>query len=1025
MTDLIGTALRGLRARRLLSLGSVLLCALAIGSAVLAPIFSSAVVSSYGVTRLAEAPDNLTGLTFDLQPTRGAAGDVATLRERAADDLADRTGPLFERPRTFLETVDIAVLGGKGRLLASDGACAELVVEGSCPQASTEGPVEVLVAAGDLAHRRLEVGDRVSLGVPFDGHGAPVGQGRVVGSYRAPSDTDYWFDLSRLTSLPEFTTAAGVSLPFRPAPLIVDQSAFEQIPSAQWHLVMDTPLDIQPDWASPERESAAATAERLREVRTSTGQGLLTGESINELAAIDREVRDQEGAARSSIAPAVISVVLVALALLLRLLLAAADVRRPEMALASLRGVSRRRMWLLGLTEPFLLLLVAAPLGALVGGGTAILLVRSWLVPGLPVPLPWVSVAAAAGVLLMALLISVASIGIVMRETLSEQLSATTRPRRSGRVGTLAQLALLVLAAVVLATKLGQQGRGEAELTDLLLPIVLALAAGLLASRVTQHAAAWRTRRRSRSRSLADFVAMRALSRRTEGTLVVLPLTAAIAIGVFAAGVHDSAADWRHSVAATKAPADVVWDSPAPLGQAIAITHELDPRGEHLMAIGVGHYPSTSVAFIDAPRLAAVAAWPSAWTPDTSPQDVARTIAPPAPMPSFTGTDLTLTVDRAAEVDDELWVEVRLDVGGGVPQRVHVGPFPEGLSGRSVRVPWCARGCRVRSMAVAGPAGLPAEIKGTVALVGMESDGKSVPDAWTGWLPADADDPALQDLNADRDGLTFTLDTGPESAAVLVSSGGVPERVPVIGGLDSDDALELTDEGVVAPVNHAEFLVSRELMSESVPFLGPVGLLADHTAVTAARDLPDDGVTVHVLTRSDTPTAVRESLRERGMTVATTLEAEQGTLDASPYALALRLYTVVAVLVFLMALAGLVVSTAVQMAARRRDAASLRVVGVPRRTVMTAVALEFTMVLGGAAVAGGAAGALAQYLVLRTITLGTVESLATPRLVAAVDGSRLLLLAVLAAFVLGAVAAGTAVAAVRGARGGTLREDGR
>ena len=46
----------------------------------------------------------------------------------------------------------------------------------------------------------------------------------------------------------------------------------------------------------------------------------------------------------------------------------------------------------------------------------------------------------------------------------------------------------------------------------------------------------------------------RAISRRQEGTLVILPITAAIAVAVFGAGVYDSAATWRTSVAATVVP---------------------------------------------------------------------------------------------------------------------------------------------------------------------------------------------------------------------------------------------------------------------------------------------------------------------------------------------------------------------------------------------------------------------------------------------------------------------------------------
>jgi predicted lysophospholipase L1 biosynthesis ABC-type transport system permease subunit len=161
------------------------------------------------------------------------------------------------------------------------------------------------------------------------------------------------------------------------------------------------------------------------------------------------------------------------------------------------------------------------------------------------------------------------------------------------------------------------------------------------------------------------------------------------------------------------------------------------------------------------------------------------------------------------------------------------------------------------------------------------------------------------------------------------------------------------------------------------------------------------------------------------MSVETTLAAERKILDQSAYALALRLYAVVAALVLLMALAGLFVSAAVQLPARRRDAAALRVVGVPRRSVMVAVVRELAVVLGSAAVAGILAGSLAQYVVLRSITLGYAEGLATPALVATISPVRLGVLTVLAAAALGTVALVSASMTVRGARGATLRESAR
>jgi len=219
--------------------------------------------------------------------------------------------------------------------------------------------------------------------------------------------------------------------------------------------------------------------------------------------------------------------------------------------------------------------------------------------------------------------------------------------------------------------------------------------------------------------------------------------------------------------------------------------------------------------------------------------------------------------------------------------------------------------------------------------------------------------------------------------------------------------------------------VDPVLSSQSVPFLGPSGLMIDYTMLTTDRTVYEQKATVYVLARADTPASVTRGLQDRGVSVTTTLAGVRKTLDQGAYALTLRLYAVVAALVLLMALAGLFVSTAVQLPARRRDAASLRVVGVSRRSVMSAVVREFAVVLGGTAIAGLAAGTLAQYVVLRTVTLGYVEDLSTPALIAAVDWQRLAVLALLTALIFGTVALASAALTVRGARGSTLRENAR
>jgi predicted lysophospholipase L1 biosynthesis ABC-type transport system permease subunit len=215
------------------------------------------------------------------------------------------------------------------------------------------------------------------------------------------------------------------------------------------------------------------------------------------------------------------------------------------------------------------------------------------------------------------------------------------------------------------------------------------------------------------------------------------------------------------------------------------------------------------------------------------------------------------------------------------------------------------------------------------------------------------------------------------------------------------------------------------LLARSVPFLGPSGILIDYTMLFSDRQVYQQLFTSYVLADAATPPRIRDALSARGLTVQATRASAQRLLDNGAYALALRLYVVAAVLVLLMALAGLLVSTAVQLPERRRDAASLRVVGVPRRTVLGAVATELLVVLGSAALAGVAAGAVAEYVVLRTVTLGTVEDSHTPALVASVQWPWLLLVAAGTVGVLLLVAVASGALAVRGARGSTLRESAR
>lgn len=506
---------------------------------------------------------------------------------------------------------------------------------------------------------------------------------------------------------------------------------------------------------------------------------------------------------------------------------------------------------------------------------------------------------------------------------------------------------------------------------------------------------------------------------------MILPVTAAIAVCVFGFGVYDSAASWRASVAATTAPADEVWTSPLPMNQTVGLTHQVDPQGRYLMAANQISSLGPTYMVVDTPRMSRVAIWPDQWTPGHSAAQVAKALEPRAPIPQVVGRSIGLTVTNQTKARD-LTVRLRLNVLSDRPHFAFLGPFKPGTSTRTEKVPFCQQGCAFDGITIAGPAALTDVLNGTVTLSDLTVDDTVQPTAFSGsgWgvMPQSTGADAIVDVRVRGGALTTDLSSGSESVLAQLSAGRIPDALPVARGVKAEGG---TQTGAAHEEVSSEFPNDSVFRAQSVPFLGPQGVMIDYTMMNANREIFPQATPAYVLLRSDTPPAMLAQLRDSGVSKTTTFAEVRHTLDQGAYALALRLYAVVAALVLLMALAGLFVSTAVQLPARRRDAASLRVVGVPRRSVMSAVLRELAVVLGGTALAGLAAGTVAQYVVLKTVTLGTVDNVQTPALVAAISPARLVLLAVVAAAIFGTVALVSALLTVRGARGATLRENAR
>ena len=879
--------------------------------------------------------------------------------------------------------------------------------------------------AGDAEEDGYEIGDRIELGPPF-------GTLTLVGTYAYPSGpsvpadrreelADFWFEPARLASVPATVRAngrQGIDVPRRPAPYLVAPDQLAGLPPRLLLVRADSRIDVPADLdaadlpALARRASADPAPQQL-------AVGTAAEISNNDLDGIVTDVEREQRSALLAVTPAVVSLVLVALALLSRLTSAAGELRVPDLALASLRGADRRRTWLLALSEPILLVALAVPVGLAGGAALTWALVRAWLPAGVPVPVPAYAVLACVAVVACAVAVCVLSTRAVLARSLADQLSGQARPRPVGRLAVLGAIVLVALTLVLVGAALTRPAGGATDAADLVLPLLIAAVLGLAAAGGARAAA--RSLARRPARGVAGFLAVRAVARRSVGTLVVLPLTIAIAVVTFGAGTFDAAGAWRASVAATQAPASTVWSSELPMREAVALTRRLDPDSRYLMATGTWNAQDGVYVVADVPRLPAASLWDPSWTPGRSVDDIVDLITRPT-TPPLTGARLRLgmTVPRGVK---DVTVEMRLRTAGGDTFNAYVGPFAPGTSTATERVP-CGRGCTVEGLALAGPAGLPTDLAGDYVVGPLAADGADASEVLTGgdWhLVDEGVTQAAQDVRVEGDGLVVTAD-GTGKAALTSGSGGLR---PVVAGREAVDRLGRVAAGAATSTVGGPPPSEAVVVAESLPFLGPQGVLIDYAVLTTNRTVFEEEFEVRVLASADTPEQVTEELARRGLTVERLFQQERERLDGTAYALALRLYLVASVLVLLMAVAGLVVTTAIQLPGRRMDAAALSVVGVRRRSVLSSVAVEQVVVLGAAGIAGLLAGAAAQLIVLGRITLGRVEEASWPRVVARIDPALLSGTALVVAVLLGTVALLSAWATVRRARGASLREKAR
>lgn len=668
-----------------------------------------------------------------------------------------------------------------------------------------------------------------------------------------------------------------------------------------------------------------------------------------------------------------------------------AEARREEIGLARLRGIRRLPLLRMIALEPLGAVLVGLGVGGALGTVAAHTLAQAWD-PGADVTLgaAW---AAASGVALGGLLIVLVGALRALAEPLAGQLRSRVRPGANGPLGTFAALLVLVGAAVSVQRS-RVQASGEPDLLVQLAPALLGLACALVASWILGRAARAAVVA-TRSATFAPFLAARRLARSGELLPGVRLVVAAGVVSGLALGASAGVSGWLDEQA--RVTAGAVWGVTAPEMEAdalVALTHELDPAGKHLMAAVVVPAPERlgeRRAYLDARRFDAVS---GSFLADTR-ADTRAEVGGLAGerLADWTFQDTVLRIGASTAVPDPAAAAAQqpsIDVDLVVSYLTLSGDSGEARTGLrlpargdrravSLPVPECAEGCRMVSVAVS----------------------RSQPPQW--WRPVDARDAALSIDTLVAGGRNFAaqewwsaadLDrveredaepAAPDQSAPDQSESDQPESavsgVPdgMLLRLQSSGALEVfpgavrlpilvtgADPDVVAdPASRARAGEVRG-SAAALPLLGSRGYLADLEAASVGSRLRMPKSQAWVLAAADTPRDLLDAVAARTDGEARRWEDVESDLALTSGAATSVTSGVTALASALVALLALVAAATRSAARQRREIASFRLLGVDVASVRRAGAIE----VAGLAAVAAAFVALGALLAVRTLLDG-------------------------------------------------------
>ena len=927
--------------------------------AVFAPMFVRTLEQGLLQARLVERDPADTMVVVRASRTTEDPATAPADLERLLPAAADR----WFRPPIGMVTADTRLTPAPGRkpsplrIVARDHVCDHVeVTTGRCPEAAGE----VLVSAADAKAWGWTTGTRFIVTDPApDELGQSQGDDgevplTIVGVYESVPDPEYWLR-TRVDGKSGFLIAEGTDNVAAVDDFLTAPATFAD----HWReaaVSVEYPLDRE--------QVSLGTVPRIKDSLTGMAAQRDDVSVFSPVPDLVESIASGRAIVRTLVPMLLAQLTLLAVAVLGLAAQAAVEQRRPEVALARLRGRSREGGSRVVMAELTLTVLLGVPVGAGVAFLVGEALRRTVLPPGVPFEL--------RPPLLLAMVVSVAgcltAVYLAARPVLREPVASLLRrvPPSAGRGLGVLDIVVVVVAVLALVGLVSGDVEGPSAL---LVPVLLALAVGLLGAALLRRVAGSAGRRALSRGRLAQGIAALSLARRPSLRNVLVVVTTATALATFAVNAVVVAADSRMARAELETGAPAVIDVDATNPATLAAVVDALPPAQRRVAT-----PVVVIRPRDASAVSTLLARPA----DLSrigyavPDDLAALTPPVVPSVqlddgTITGTlSWALTDFRSGDEPAGTAPPSQSGMPGGdlsvAPEPLEVGLTVTTPDGKSLdrdlgeveqtakgRVPieakvLCPGGCRLAGLWLRGTDQFTDLIAGHLDLADLELNGAPL-DIGDGadWLPVETppEDGTQVLSGAGNDlGIEFT-NTG---RRVLSRWGDVPDPMPVVlAGPPPADAVG--DDFTLIGLGGRP-VVSRAVQHvDALPVLTDHGALADLDAQLRVGGEVGPGSALQVWLGTESPAVIRAVSAALGaaglpVTSTTTVTEARAQYDrsATGWGLLLGVFTGAMALLVSCLVVALVAVTSWRGVAR--DLAGLLVAGTPRAVLRSAVRRE-------------------------------------------------------------------------------------